>query len=389
MNCWNCGKEVQPGQRFCDGCGADLSRGPQQTPPQGPGQNWQAPPQGPDPGSLNENKSSWSGQNGGRRPGGKLAQYAPFLLTVFGIVFAVYYGYQLLRRGGSVLYLLRLFLGGYYGGYVWLVIQLIISAVNIILNVLAMAVSILIACRRTRENTDGLFVCFAGIALIRAPVYLILSILSLLLSGWGNIGFGRALTTLLAGVLQSALLFVLYWLNGETPVVGKSTEQISASIHSIFDSFSRPAGGAAPGSPGPYAGNGGPLKTNRSLLVYILLNLVTCGLYSFYFLYNLIRDMNTVCAGDGEETPGLLKLLVFGVLTCSIYGLIWYYNLGNRMQKNAPRYGLAFPESGSTLLLWILVGVLLCGIGPLIAMHIIIKNMNSLCDAYNRYNGFS
>ena len=39
------------------------------------------------------------------------------------------------------------------------------------------------------------------------------------------------------------------------------------------------------------------------------------------------------------------------------------------------------------MLLWYLVGALLCGIGPWVAMHILIKNTNALAAAYNARNG--
>ena len=36
----------------------------------------------------------------------------------------------------------------------------------------------------------------------------------------------------------------------------------------------------------------GPIKADRSLIGWLLLSLVTCGIYSFYFLYCLARDVN-------------------------------------------------------------------------------------------------
>lgn len=62
---------------------------------------------------------------------------------------------------------------------------------------------------------------------------------------------------------------------------------------------------------------------------------------------------------------------------------VWYYGLGNRLAENAPRYNLNFQENGTTVLLWVLFGSFLCGIGPFVAMHIIIKNTNALASAYN------
>lgn len=121
--------------------------------------------------------------------------------------------------------------------------------------------------------------------------------------------------------------------------------------------------------------------------MYILLGVVTCGIYVYIFIHQLAKDVNIACAGDGKETPGLLKFIIFTTLTCGIYGFIWWYSVANRLAENAHRYGMNFQENGTTFLMWQLFGSLLCGIGPFIAMNIIIKNTNSICMAYNRYNG--
>jgi len=124
------------------------------------------------------------------------------------------------------------------------------------------------------------------------------------------------------------------------------------------------------------------VQNNRSLLKLILLSIVTCGIYDLFFIHTLARDVNIICGADGKNTPGLLKLWLFSILTCGIYAYIWYYNLGNRLAESAPRYGLTFAENGTSVLMWMLFGSLLCGIGPFIALNIIIKNTNQLATAY-------
>lgn len=125
------------------------------------------------------------------------------------------------------------------------------------------------------------------------------------------------------------------------------------------------------------------VNENRTLVMYIVLSIVTCGIYSYYYLYMLAQDANIVCNGDGKGTAGLLKFILLSFITCGVYTWIWYYNLGNRLAENAPRYGLNFQENGTTLLLWMIFGSVLCGIGPFVAMHILMKNMNALAHAYN------
>ena len=83
----------------------------------------------------------------------------------------------------------------------------------------------------------------------------------------------------------------------------------------------------------------GPIKADRSLIGWLLLSLVTCGIYSFYFLYCLARDVNTLCQDDGDYTPGLAEFILLSFVTCGFYAYYWYYKIGNRLQANAPRYG--------------------------------------------------
>lgn len=129
------------------------------------------------------------------------------------------------------------------------------------------------------------------------------------------------------------------------------------------------------------------ISTNRSLVTYIVLSLVTCGIYGYYFLYTMARDVNIMCEGDGEETSGLVVFIVLSIVTCGFYALYWYYKLANRLASNAPRYGLNFQENGTTVLMWYLIGLFVCGVGPYVAMYFLIKNTNALAVAYNQSKG--
>ena len=126
------------------------------------------------------------------------------------------------------------------------------------------------------------------------------------------------------------------------------------------------------------------IDTQRSLLKYVLLTIVTCGIYGLYFIYALARDVNIMCEEDGKDTPGLLKYFLLSIVTCGIYSFVWYYNLGNRLQANAnEQYELNVSENGTTVLLWMLIGSLVCGIATLVATNIIIKNTNAIATEYN------
>ncbi|MDO4960309.1 MAG: DUF4234 domain-containing protein [Eubacteriales bacterium] len=147
-----------------------------------------------------------------------------------------------------------------------------------------------------------------------------------------------------------------------------AVEEVANDIHGTYD----PAGA---------------LKTDRSLVAYILLSLITCGIYGYYFIYTVARDINIACDDDDEETAGLGMYILLCFITCGFYGIYWEYKLGNRLAKNAPAYGMNFQENGTTILLWRVFGSVICGIGTFIGSYILIRNVNAICDAYNRKKG--
>jgi hypothetical protein len=83
----------------------------------------------------------------------------------------------------------------------------------------------------------------------------------------------------------------------------------------------------------------------------ILLSLITCGIYGYYFIYKLAEEVNIACEGDGEQTSGLVAFILLSFITCGIYAYYWYYKLGNRLAANAVRYNLNFQENGTTVLM--------------------------------------
>ena len=131
----------------------------------------------------------------------------------------------------------------------------------------------------------------------------------------------------------------------------------------------------------------GALRTDRDIITYALLTFVTCGIYGYWYIYRMALDANVICADDGDETPGLAVYILLSIVTCGIYSLYWQYKLANRLQANAPRYGLQIQEGGSDVLIWLVLGTLVCIICQFIGTNIILKNLNTLCEAYNRQNG--
>ena len=170
----------------------------------------------------------------------------------------------------------------------------------------------------------------------------------------------------------------------------------------VNNGYNNGAGNNGTYNNGPY-GNGAPggfnngtntniplryrrLNENRSFALWLLLSIITGGIYNWIFMYEVIEDLNDAFSGDGEEKMDFWTFFLLSIVTCGIYAYVWYYRLGNRIQKNSGRYGLNITETGGTIVLLMTVGAFCCGIGPLIAISKIITNTNSICKSYNDYN---
>lgn len=89
---------------------------------------------------------------------------------------------------------------------------------------------------------------------------------------------------------------------------------------------------------GGNAGGKAPIK-NRSLVTCILLSIVTCGIYLYVWLYNMVNDLNTA-SNDRNATSGG-SVILFTILTCGIYLWIWMYKAGEQLcvaRQNALGY---------------------------------------------------
>jgi len=81
---------------------------------------------------------------------------------------------------------------------------------------------------------------------------------------------------------------------------------------------------------------------NRSIIMYILLSIVTCGIFGFYWMYCVNEDVNN-SLGENDVSGGMVVLLT--IVTCGIYGLVWVYTLGNKITRIKRMMGDPYAES--------------------------------------------
>ena len=292
MKCWKCGAELAPGAAFCNACGAKQEQ--QGAPDQGrPSYNAPAP-----------------GGNG-----------SGMILTVFAAICTAVCAGLAVR---SLFYALRgIFQIAWIG--VFGIIRVVgLNALAAVMLALMAVCCALIAFKRTRENADGLLVCLAG----SGAGFLIVKLLSMFVSivlypgGFGTY-FGRFVLSVLGVAVAVAGVYAIErFLMGELPIVGKSTEDLKADVQAALDSLQKTAGevGAQASqaaanakaerearsaaqqaqytaqqaqyqqpqyqqAPPPQGYAAFRLKADRSLVAYILLTFITCGIYSWYFIY--------------------------------------------------------------------------------------------------------
>ena len=126
------------------------------------------------------------------------------------------------------------------------------------------------------------------------------------------------------------------------------------------------------------------LSTNKSLLKFILLNLITFGIYGIVILSAVSTDINTIASRyDGKKTMHYcLLLFVVGPLTLGIADLVWFHRISNRMGAELARRGISYSFDATTFWLWNVLGALII-VGPFVYLYKMFTACNMLCENYN------
>ncbi len=102
----------------------------------------------------------------------------------------------------------------------------------------------------------------------------------------------------------------------------------------------------------PVTGNG----TNRNIALCIVLAIVTCGIYSLYWMYVLNEEINSLSGHENDTNGGLV--ILFSIISCGIYGIYWCYKMGEKVDEIKTRTtGNASSNSGILFLLLAIFGL--------------------------------
>lgn len=128
----------------------------------------------------------------------------------------------------------------------------------------------------------------------------------------------------------------------------------------------------------------GQLKTNRGLLKYILLSLITFGIYGIVVMSSVSTDINVIAGRyDGKKTMHYcLVLFIFSWLTLGIVPLVWFHRISGRIGSELNRRRINYSFGAGSFWGWNVLGAFIF-VGPFIYMHKLLKAMNLLSENYN------
>lgn len=126
------------------------------------------------------------------------------------------------------------------------------------------------------------------------------------------------------------------------------------------------------------------LRTNRGMVKYILLSLITFSIYGIVVMSNISEEINLVASKrDGKHTMHYcLILFIFSWLTLGIAPIVWMHRLCNRIGNELKARSLPYSISAGTFWGWGVLGSLIV-VGPFIFCHKFLKSMNLMNGDYN------
>lgn len=127
------------------------------------------------------------------------------------------------------------------------------------------------------------------------------------------------------------------------------------------------------------------LKTNRGLLKFVLLSIVTFGIYLIVYFSSISSDINVIASRyDGKKTMHFcLLFFIVSPITCGIAGFVWYHKLSSRIGSELQRRGIQFHFGAADYWLWNILGTLIL-VGPFIYIYKLSKAMNLLSNSFNQ-----
>lgn len=128
------------------------------------------------------------------------------------------------------------------------------------------------------------------------------------------------------------------------------------------------------------------LKTDRNVWRFIILGILTLGLYELMFFIPLSFDLDKVSPPrERTKTMNYLTAWILSLFTFKIVIYIWHYMFVSRVADALAERDIAYKFDTGDFWSWCVLGSLIL-IGPYVYVHKLCKAMNLLCESYNENN---
>lgn len=127
----------------------------------------------------------------------------------------------------------------------------------------------------------------------------------------------------------------------------------------------------------------------KNIAMVVILSLITCGIYYFYWIYTTTRDINLMIRDNNNTDPAMA--VIFSIITCGIYNIYWFYKYGNRMFAYlGSSVQTVIPPKNGTFYLILMIAAYAVGITVYIAIALFSDEFNQCVDVYyNTNNNFN
>lgn len=117
---------------------------------------------------------------------------------------------------------------------------------------------------------------------------------------------------------------------------------------------------------------------------FILLSIVTFGIYSIVAYSSISNDINIIASRyDGKKTMHFCLLtFIVAPLTLGIGAIVWMHKISARIGGELKRRDVGYGFGAADFWLWGVLGSIIV-VGPFIYMHKLLKAMNKLSENYN------
>ncbi len=125
------------------------------------------------------------------------------------------------------------------------------------------------------------------------------------------------------------------------------------------------------------------MDDERSIWKYIFLGILTLGIYQWWCIYTLLRDMKKLCKDSDTKVDGILKFILLNIVTLGIYGIFWMFKTADILSKEGRNRGVDIDIKPTFMIICYVLSYI-SGWTVYVAWAQIFNAMNKLAADYNR-----